>query len=223
MSFSGFNYGVYLKCFGMGTNNLHMSEVQFVAHEFNQSGILHDFDSSNGQVYAGFHYPNQYLLRIAVKFFRFDQTLNDGIVELFWITGVEILKRRNKHNEPCNKEWMVLDEVSLQRHIAGAGCRAPYLAAYKQFPVCSTKTQIKQSYYDFDNAKNNLYFPPCIGLSKIDFVHDRLASFLKDKFTLFITYPDKVKIITQSQKVDGHSVLGNIGGYIGLFLGMLHN
>ena len=34
-----------------------------------------------------------------------------------------------------------------------------------------------------------------------------------------INYPEEVKTITQSQDVDVHSLIGNIGGYLGLFLG----
>ena len=38
-------------------------------------------------------------------------------------------------------------------------------------------------------------------------------------WSLLIRYPEEVKIITQSKEVDVHSLIGNIGGYLGLFLG----
>ena len=34
-----------------------------------------------------------------------------------------------------------------------------------------------------------------------------------------LIYPEHIRIITQSKEVDIHSLIGNIGGYIGLFLG----
>ena len=34
--------------------------------------------------------------------------------------------------------------------------------------------------------------------------------------------PQLAKIITKSRAVDVHALIGNIGGYIGLFLGILH-
>ena len=40
-------------------------------------------------------------------------------------------------------------------------------------------------------------------------------------FPIAVNFQSKVKIITQSQEVDVHSLIGNIGGYIGLFLGMI--
>ena len=36
-----------------------------------------------------------------------------------------------------------------------------------------------------------------------------------------VTYPSKGKTITQLQEVDAHALIGNIGGYIGLFLGKI--
>ena len=140
----------------------------------------------------------------------------------FDIRSVEILKRRNKRKEPCMKEWKYLDELSLKRHIEGIGCTAPYQEPYKQFPVCSTKKKIKESKYELSNIRNKYNYPPCQGMSKIDF--ELMDGFppIDDLFMFTIVYPEQVKIITQSRAVDGHSLIGNIGGYIGLFLGMLH-
>ena len=41
------------------------------------------------------------------------------------------------------------------------------------------------------------------------------------RLQFMIEYPDKMKIISQARSVDFHTLIGNIGGYIGLFLGML--
>lgn len=40
---------------------------------------------------------------------------------------------------------------------------------------------------------------------------------------VLIGYPNEVKIITQSRAVTFDALVGNIGGYIGLFLGNLSN
>ena len=38
-------------------------------------------------------------------------------------------------------------------------------------------------------------------------------------WNFMIHYPDEFKVIMQSKEVDIHSLIGNIGGYLGLFLG----
>ena len=44
---------------------------------------------------------------------------------------------------------------------------------------------------------------------------------MNKEFWLNIQYPRRAKIVTQSPAVDTNALIGNIGGYIGLFLGML--
>ena len=39
---------------------------------------------------------------------------------------------------------------------------------------------------------------------------------------LGIQYPPEIKLITLSKEVDIHTLIGNIGGYLGLFLGNYH-
>ena len=40
-----------------------------------------------------------------------------------------------------------------------------------------------------------------------------------EAFRFEITYPRYARIIVQSKDVDIHALIGNIGGYVGLFLG----
>ena len=48
-----------------------------------------------------------------------------------------------------------------------------------------------------------------------------MGEYYHDYIGLRIAYPGKQKLIIQSQLVDIHSLIGNMGGYIGLFLGKI--
>ena len=64
----------------------------------------------------------------------------------------------------------------------------------------------------------------CQRISKTEIDVNQIPSqYSKDLRTWSITidYPEEIKIITQSKEVDVHSLIGNIGGYLGLFLGKL--
>ena len=37
-----------------------------------------------------------------------------------------------------------------------------------------------------------------------------------------INFPERMRVITQSKEIDIHALVGNIGGYIGLFLGNIN-
>ena len=63
-------------------------------------------------------------------------------------------------------------------------------------------------------------YNPCQELSNVEIEYRELPyNYTDDKTLLMIQYPAQTKFITQSQAVDLHSLIGNIGGYIGLFLG----
>ena len=80
---------------------------------------------------------------------------------------------------------------------------------------------MKESRYDLDTMRKK--FNPCqeiinVEIGYIDMVQDYNVSD-EGPLILHIQYPDQMKIITQAPSVDLHALIGNIGGYIGLFLG----
>ena len=63
---------------------------------------------------------------------------------------------------------------------------------------------------------------PCQDILDIPYRHSEVSLPLnKTKgFTIIVSYPsNNVKTVRQSQAVDVHTLIGNIGGYIGLFMG----
>ena len=61
----------------------------------------------------------------------------------------------------------------------------------------------------------------CERMSKIYWVYEE-HNYEHDKnatWSFSITYPDYARVIIQSKEVDIHTLVGNIGGYVGLFLG----
>ena len=134
------------------------------------------------------------------------------------IDTVEILRRRNKNIDPCFADWMKFDESVLRKHHDTVGCRPPYHQSDK--PVCTKKAQLMESIYEL-NVIGNRYFPaPCEEMSNIVFAADEVPyNYTTQQLRLQFLYPEKIKIIQQIKSVDLHSLIGNIGGYIGLFLG----
>ena len=86
-----------------------------------------------------------------------------------------------------------------------------------------TQGEMKQSMYEINIVKNKYYPIPCKGNSKIDFELTEFDIEITTEdpitFQLIVGFPDQMKIIRQSQAVDINAFIGNIGGYIGLFLG----
>ena len=84
---------------------------------------------------------------------------------------------------------------------------------------------MKESKYDLDTIRKK--FNPCqeminVEIGYIDMAQDYNVSD-EGPIIMHIQYPDQMKIITQARSVDLHALIGNIGGYIGLFLGTSMN
>ena len=110
----------------------------------------------------------------------------------------------------------------LKNHIKESGCRNPYHTGNDTFPICDTKEKMDASKFYYKAPKNLGIPEACQRITKL-----RLegASFIfyphipNEVWRFTILYPEYLRIITQSKEVDIHSLIGNIGGYLGLFLG----
>ena len=114
--------------------------------------------------------------------------------------------------------WKKFDDIVWKTHITRNGCRAPYDRPYDSFLKCAEKEDIQKSMFDFNVVGSKYYPKACQRISKLAFSH-QLFWGTKGRLSFRLTYPTEVKIITQSKEVDIHGLIGNIGGYIGLFLG----
>ena len=96
--------------------------------------------------------------------------------------------------------------------------------AYKEVPIFTTKAQIKASMYDIISLKAKFVLPPCRSITKINAQPREVdREFAGHPYQILVKYPGQLKIIKQSKAVNSHAFIGNIGGYIGLFLGKGHN
>ena len=123
---------------------------------------------------------------------------------------------------------MIIDELLLRK-----SCRPPYLKNHgnikdhKIYPKCDTKDKIGNAKLETGTRQKMDVAKACYRASEIiTEIKPNLKS-TRDKnrrypvWSLLIRYPEEVKVITQSKEVDVHSLIGNIGGYLGLFLGKL--
>ena len=145
-------------------------------------------------------------------------------MDVFFPKDIEIIKSRNSRNRKCTPydPSKPFDDIVREKHIKSNKCRPPYLTPLQGFPKCSTAESLNTSRYDYYTVRNK-YPISCQRLSRISV---EAKTYGGEDSTFQITYPESsefIRIITQSKEVDIHALIGNIGGYIGLFLGTLFN
>ena len=223
-SFNGFWSGVFHRCYSVSVQPMLAKTIKALGFSFDPilldmlDQITWKLSSENGNVFAVMNYPRQ-LLRNDGNFQFVLQTESNGtILELFMVKSIEVLRRRNK-GKSCVDEWERYDDMVLSKHLETVGCDNPYQKGNNI--TCENPQQKLEARYKFEEVGDKYYPAPCQELTNIDYGHQKIISPSNDVGLNFVIhYPNKIKIISQARSVDFHALIGNIGGYIGLFLGM---
>ena len=176
---------------------------------------------SRVEMFVILHAPSQGMLSPSYKFVSFDSNHTEGLALFLHINKVELVKRRNKPKNPCTQQWRNWDDVMFLKHIKDIGCAPLYYNFRQGYPFCSTKNDSKRWYNIWTTLKNDADYLPCQQMPRIDFEPTQSVYGIKGSLLVSIGYPEQAKIITQSRAVDFNALIGNIGGYIGLFLGTI--
>ena len=227
-TFSGF-YGTFntdafiksytfFKCYSMKFVVDGHRNVKKVGAIFNWTRLNSDWQSNQSVVHFIFHYPSQFFVLRDSKIQK--SYLNHGGKTEFNFKNIEILKQRKTRNRKCSKDVENYDDTVVDEVLHKTGCRPPYIQSHKFYPQCEVQEDIFRSKID-TLANERVGIPkPCERASEIrkNVKHSDPPT-LSKTWLFMINYPEEVKTITQSQDVDVHSLIGNIGGYLGLFLG----
>ena len=219
--FNGFYVnGYFVKCFEIFIPKKYFPNLRQVTYMYHSLSVVNDLSVPWGghtKVYINLHYTGQFLLELNTPR-GFAMKNGNTERQSFVITDIEFLKRRKNRNHDCLLDGDSFDDQVLEKHIITQGCKAPYhQLSTDSFPLCKNNTQLKDYSYAFEKAKEEYYPKACQRISKLGSNFQSIPESFFWRMT--IEYPEEVKIITQSKEVDGHALVGNIGGYIGLFLG----
>ena len=237
-TYSGFIFPhIFSKCFGIeiGHNNINSMMVGMQQNIF-EGGIRPKMFG----LAIFFHYPSQLLRSFHTHkqdwFVRKDRST---FAMNFELKGMEVVERRNKRKVECIPDWKNYDNIILEKHLETVGCKSPYQNYHKMYmnrlPICENAEKTKEAHFSFRDGDINTYPPPCKEIETINYGYTEtnwtadLASSLvapwqnneKDYFMLCMNiFHHRFKQISQQRAIDTQNLIGNAGGYIGLFLGL---
>ena len=218
-TFSGFHMNDFFKCYTMKFVVDEQRNLKKVGALLNRTRLISDWQGKSPVALYVVHYPGQFFLLKQIEIIHIIHLRWYGVTQLRMIK-VEILKQRNSRNRKCSYDVGNYDDTIVDKILQKTGCRPPYLYSHKSYPQCEIQKDIRESRID-TLAREQIEIPTaCERLSEVRKTLGRGGNYLGN-WVLTIKYPEEVKIITQSQDVDVHALIGNIGGYLGLFLGKL--
>ena len=228
-NFNGFAKGYSMRCFGFKVQPTILENVEdlYVAFQPSLNDQIYKIQENIfGQIFLALNYPGQILRATGPWKPVWNAPKNSLGVLSITVSAVEILRRRNKYNDPCLEGGALFDHMVLKEHHDTVGCSPPYQTSDK--PLCATRKQLNDSKYEITEMKSRYHKTikrPCEELANIVFAADERqysVEAFNDTLKFYYTYPEKIKVVQQIKSVDLHSLIGNIGGYIGLFLGNNH-
>ena len=207
----------------MFKNNIRPSKLKFANSNTNAEGF--------GVL---FHYPGQLLNgRYKSKKSWPDRDANDSksYNMVFLLQNIEVINRRNKWKRKC--EQFPFDETKeiLKNMLNASGCIPPYVQFKQNFPICETQNQMKKSYDSLIRSSNdntdieeNDEGSPCRHMGRIDYDYWEHGPHQENEatpyFNITLLFVDpKYREIKEVKAFGLLSMFGNIGGYVGIFIG----
>ena len=176
-----------------------------------------------------FHYPNQIS---AVKRFMKStwpvREKNDSRTYSmsFTLKNIEVMQSRNTWKQVCLKGLPNIDKIVGKSYFAKLPtCQPPYSYTPSNRKRCNNKEDVKKwheatMFYHLSN--NNLIDPPCRSLEKLEFDYNEYDYPEVEENYITISFyfvETKYRETLSIRAFDWHSLFGNIGGYVGMFLG----
>ena len=154
----------------------------------------------------------------------------------FAFRGIEVMRQRNKAGSPC-VDWKSFDSTFIKEVLSTVGCTPFYYPVSEEYQNCTTKEDLKKVQQTAMGNYVTRTLNPCVKLQKMqmDFKEEQSNVNMEKKvfagidgslrsqdswFRVTLQFPEtNYKNIQQMRAYSAQSLIGNAGGYVGLFVG----
>ena len=183
------------------------------------------------------HYPGQ-LLKADIGTYEWKSQAEDPPFQFTMRINIEdmmVLKRRNKINSACNEQWKLDDNIIYDRILNRVHCVPPYwkmMDNVTQSTKCTSENELAMIYEEALRIKTSkVHLPPCTEIEKLIYNYDEFNWLVDDwavndtnkeqrAFEILIEFNDGTYTeISQVKAYNAQKLVGNIGGFLGLFMG----
>ena len=237
-SHSLYSWGKFVKCFGF---EIMHKDVLFVRIYMKRDIFPNRIRPQVGGFVLLHHYANQILSSfktIKRQWGSLDDVTN--YLMSFNIRYMQAVRYRYKPAlDNCIQDYENYDKIILKKHIMDVGCKAPDQITNDEVTVCKTKEEIKKARFLF-SLQSHVH-RPCREIEWLDleigesdhrhydrtYIEDRLNYSKVPKeywnnywgIAIRILTP-RFKLITHHKEIDFQTLVGYVGGYIGIVLGV---
>ena len=139
------------------------------------------------------------------------------------VSGLEVVRYRSK-KQRCYENFPDYDEESLEDILLSVGCMPPYSASRHNLSMCTEPNQFQEIIKRQSKLwlGDNVRHLPCSGIERVSYavteidVEETQVPYFKISFNFKDLSYKEIKMV---RAFDIPSLVGNLGGYIGMFLG----
>ena len=215
------------RCLSIDIPNHLSDKISIFELFFNNSIFRNESRPRDTEFGVKIHYPNQFLTATCARYSWKKHKLQEDYTMKFSLQNVIVLNRRNKRRSPCIEDWMHHDQAVRRNIMEEVGCQPPHWDKITNLPKCSSSKQMKYFYEMNVSAQ----YPPCKQIKKLIYAYEELK-YIEDNpmewrkgqndtiFKVMIEFKDSSFMeIGHVRAFDIESLIGNAGGYLGLFTG----
>ena len=215
-----------LKCFAFEITKKGVSRLRIIMKRDIFPNKIRPYD---GGFAALFHYPNQVLKSFptVTRQWQKRERITNYYTELYFNSMNVVVHRFKEGKKNCLQNWKDFDKIIIENHVKSVGCKTPDQITEKEWKLCKTKEKMKQARVPLKSG----HIPAC---REIDWFSYRIletdstsatfeARYRKWKDWVSISFHilnPRFTITMQKKKVDFQNLVGYVGGYIGLFMGL---
>ena len=182
-------------------------------------------------------YPNQLMRSFPVMQIKKINEQKGPTIAEFRLYGMEVVQKRSKSNDICKSNWIEDDKEIINDLISKVGCRHNHWISINNLPICQAQEELaKLKVPDINIVDKKFleeYLSPCrkiqtvIGMGNFGKFEDSNAKLHREKASNGSSFVKLVihfkameyKLIRDVKSFNEESLIGNLGGYCGLFLG----
>ena len=184
VTYNGNLWDHFVTCFSLNTPQ--EAQLEYLRVFLKNSMFPNQIRKPEKGMFSILHYPNQILLPgNPMKWSWQRREKYEKFTMRFKVDNMEVIRRRNKAQRPCQENWMDYDNSVLKEYLNGVGCRMPFHDAnIIKLPLCNKSESIKKvwseapSLASLGKSKN---IPPCKSMVKIGYRFDEGDLVTKNK------------------------------------------
>ena len=228
------------KCFSMDIDSKnvpalkihHLSKIRLAIFNF-LNGVFAEYNWGwlNLDIYLS--YPNQLMRSYPIFSIKQLENRKYSSTVKVMLHATEVILRRNKYNDICEENWVDDDNQIIQKLVEKVGCHHEFWKADASVPICQSQKEFMglklPRLMTIGTSFLDDYPKPCREIQNIISTAEETTLSESEAndwdFPVpFISFEfhfktGTFKVIQSVRAFDGESLIGNLGGYLGLFLG----